>query len=235
MFVDKYAHLNGRKRLITGLAPKSKYKVKVKCPSCKEVREVTYLSIARAGHHKCLSCVNKENNTIQIPKGARYGKLKVIGQSSNSRNAICYCECGKKVEVNKYNLQTGKTKSCGCLKSKAFIGVPVSKGSDHWNWQGGISSERARFMATKEYKDWRTSVFERDNFACLKCNQWGGELNAHHIKDYEHHVEGRLNIDNGATLCGSCHMEFHTIYGRKITNEEMFLEFLEKEEVAHNG
>lgn len=50
--------------------------------------------------------------------GNRYGKLIVIGKSSNKNTKItweCVCDCGNKVIVTGQDLKRGHTKSCGCL------------------------------------------------------------------------------------------------------------------------
>jgi len=60
-----------------------------------------------------------------------------------------------------------------------------------------------------DYKDWRTKVYERDNYVCQKCGQKGGKLNAHHIKPYAEFPDLRLDIDNGLTLCEECHKKEH--------------------------
>ena len=74
-----------------------------------------------------------------------------------------------------------------------------------------------RPMCSVEGKIWRLSVYERDNFACQKCGQRGGKLQAHHIKGYFEDKENRWNIDNGITLCIKCHKKTDN-YGWKSIN-----------------
>ena len=60
-----------------------------------------------------------------------------------------------------------------------------------------------------DYAEWRTSVYERDNYTCRKCNTVGGKLNAHHIKPYSKFPHLRIEKDNGITLCEPCHKAVH--------------------------
>ena len=75
------------------------------------------------------------------------------------------------------------------------------------DFDGFLSTEKQLFRCSAAYAVWRLSVFERDNYTCQECNVVGGVLNAHHIlpyKDYKD-VDISLNIQNGITLCESCH------------------------------
>jgi predicted restriction endonuclease len=82
-------------------------------------------------------------------------------------------------------------------------------GNFHWNWKGGISSENKILRNSSEYKQWRTNVFNRDEFTCQECGAYGVILNAHHIKPWAKYPEFRFDIDNGLTLCKECHIEVH--------------------------
>lgn len=55
-----------------------------------------------------------------------------------------------------------------------------------------------------EYKEWRSKVFERDNFTCQQCGS-KEKLEAHHKEQYVLNANKRLDIDNGITLCKTCH------------------------------
>lgn len=93
--------------------------------------------------------------------------------------------------------------SCGALNRNL-------KGKNHPNWKGGRGTERHRAMNTKEYKLWRKSVFEKDNYTCVDCGARSMAddyvyLQADHIKPWSEFPELRYAIDNGRTLCIDCH------------------------------
>lgn len=88
-------------------------------------------------------------------------------------------------------------------------------GSEHHNWKGGITSGNKKIRDSIEYRLWREAVFSRDNFTCQICFKKGGKLNADHIKPFSKFPELRLAINNGRTLCVSCHRKTDT-WGRKV-------------------
>uniref|UniRef100_A0A6M3KTS9 Putative homing endonuclease n=1 Tax=viral metagenome TaxID=1070528 RepID=A0A6M3KTS9_9ZZZZ len=70
---------------------------------------------------------------------------------------------------------------------------------------GGVSSEDMQIRNSPEYRYWRSAVYKRDDYTCQQCGKRGGRLEAHHIKPFATHPELRLDVDNGFTLCKSCH------------------------------
>ena len=71
------------------------------------------------------------------------------------------------------------------------------------------SIEKARIRKSAAYKNWRTSVFERDGYTCIKCGKVGGYLQAHHIKSFTKYPDLRFETDNGATVCVPCHKKIN--------------------------
>lgn len=97
------------------------------------------------------------------------------------------------------------------------------------NWKGGISTISRLVRNMPEYFIWRSRVFERDNWTCQTCRKRGVYLEAHHneelnkllkyfnIKniDEARRCKEIWDIDNGVTLCSSCH---NLTKKRKIKN-----------------
>jgi len=114
--------------------------------------------------------------------------------------------------------------------SRACLGrTPWNKGKKHPKvsgprsnfWRGGVSAVHVRLRSSLEYKIWRRAVFERDNYTCVWCgDDRGHNLQADHIKPFSQYPELRFAIDNGRTLCRSCHMKTPTFGMKALLGEE---------------
>ena len=97
-------------------------------------------------------------------------------------------------------------------------------GSKNPAWRGGIRSLNKRIQDRIrnqiEVRLWREAVLSRDNWTCQKCGKQGGKLEAHHIKSFVEHLELRVAIDNGLTLCHKCH-KLTDSFGRRKENERL--------------
>jgi hypothetical protein len=68
-------------------------------------------------------------------------------------------------------------------------------------------------LMTRDY--FRRSVFERDNYQCVICG--GKAVDAHHIIERRLFDDGGYYLDNGASVCKSCHLQCEKT---KITVED---------------
>ena len=113
-----------------------------------------------------------------------------------------------------------KTSDATKLKQSIIQKTRVANGTHHL-WKGGLTklhkSERKFIEGTLEYRLWRKSVFERDNYTCRFCGKRGGVIHADHIKPFCDYPELRLAIDNGRTLCVECHRKTDTYGSHKPT------------------
>lgn len=85
----------------------------------------------------------------------------------------------------------------------------ICKGINNPNWKGGICpiNIRLRSQYKHEIASWRKQVFERDNYTCKfpDCGKTKVYLQAHHIKKVARFPQFILDINNGITLCRTCH------------------------------
>lgn len=134
------------------------------------------------------------------PKNGHYGKK----HSEEARRKIALAHKGRK-------------------RSNEFrdkMRLVVKRGKDSHLWKGGITPINLKIRSSTEYRLWREAVFKRDDYTCIWCKVRGGKIHADHIKPFACYPELRFAIDNGRTLCKSCHMATDT-WGRpkKQTSE----------------
>jgi len=209
-YIDETGNKCGRLTVIEK-APNNKRGDSMWLCKCDCGNEVVVRGInLRSGNTKSCGCYNKDilsktHKGNQHVKGKRFnrpGKIDVICKECNNIFST-------HLSVLKQNRGKFCSKDCANLyRSKHVVQ------DKHPNWQGGKTSKAKCIRSSKEYKEWRNSVFERDNYTCQKCRQYGGNLNTHHIihfKDIleEDDQEMLYNIDNGITLCKECHIEEH--------------------------
>ena len=100
------------------------------------------------------------------------------------------------------------------------------KGENNPKWKGGIHEPSWDRLQPK-YREWRTAIFQRDRYTCLRCSRSSTYLEAHHIFNWNDNPDKRYDLENGVTLCQNCHIEFHRIYGKKNNTTCQLSEFLQ--------
>lgn len=184
-------------------------------------------------HTKSCGCLVHEANRPDLA-GKQIGRLTVLeptNQFKNGNNRLwrCQCSCGETTLVRGSNLNSSDpTRSCGCwrreLSSERMSG---KTGPDAHAWKGGNTPEFQLIRTSEKYANWRTAVFNRDEYTCQKCDtEARGRLNAHHILPFAQHPSYRFNVDNGITLCEDCHQSFHQQYGKRLCDRVDLMEWL---------
>ena len=87
------------------------------------------------------------------------------------------------------------------------------RGEKHPMWKGGLTPENAKWRQTKEYRQWREAVGNRDKWECIECGA-KAQLQADHIKPYILYPELRYDISNGRILCIYCHKKTDSYAGK---------------------
>jgi|SRR3990167_1619074 len=161
---------------------KNKNGVEIKCLNC---RKKFYISKSRINKKRfCSRKCQAKWNVGKIPKNTKGLKLG-RGWNKGKKMTKEWIDKLTKVRIGKPNLKT--------------------RGKNHWNWNNGATKLSRALRQTLEYKIWRRKVFERDTYTCVICFKKGGLLQADHIKPFSLYPELRLDVNNGRTLCFTCH------------------------------
>ena len=108
------------------------------------------------------------------------------------------------------------SKKCWAIWAKKRM-----QGSNSPCWRGGITPKNAKIRASDEYKKWRKSVYERDDYVCQMCFKKGnGDLVGHHILKFSDYKDYRFEVWNGITLCEHCHEK---TYGKEKSYVTRFI------------
>lgn len=101
--------------------------------------------------------------------------------------------------------------------SLAKTGAKMLKtsGEQHWSWKGGAKHYSEDDLARAEFRRlYQPQVFARDNYTCQVCYQYGGYLQADHIKPWAKFPELRFELDNCRTLCMAYH--YYVTFKKKM-------------------
>lgn len=163
--------------------------------------------------------------TIQLERLRREKISKTLKEKY--RNGLVSWNKGETIETDerirkiRYWLGKKNSKLSEALKGKPTWNKGLKgylSGEKHYNWKGGVTEGNNKIHGSAEYKNWRKSVFKRDNFTCQICDERGTYLVAHHIKSFTYFPKLRFEIDNGITLCKNCHKIYHKIFGKTLKN-----------------
>lgn len=138
---------------------------------------------------------------ISLPMAARYLYFNLCMVAYNKGIVINAKSTAKCIGVDICNIKT--------LVDRKYL-IPIEDEHyqiTHWYENNGIG-ETAKKRNNYTYRKWRESVLIRDNYKCTNCGA-KENLQVHHIKPFALYPELRFQIDNGITLCRSCHKEIH--------------------------
>jgi len=166
------------------------------CPNCQHITHHTTKEVKELFKSRGCELLNEEYVTGE--------KLHYVAK------------CGHKNTIMLHKFLGGQGTECyRCSKPK---------GNRHFRYNPLLTDEtRLGNRDIYEIIKWRNEVYKRGNYICCKCGyDKGNKLNAHHINGYNIDIENRFNVDNGVTLCKTCHDDFHHNYGYGNNTEIQF-------------
>lgn len=199
----------------------------------KSIREISLIIYGNASrNHTIYDYLNYFN--IPLRKGSEAIKTQYVGEKREFRKEIAIIKSipiMNNVENRKKLMSKMQTKEyrekCRIAKLGEKNGMYGVTGENNPMWNPNKTREqRQKDRKLNENSKWRKAVFERDDYTCKCCKTKGGKIVAHHLDGYNWCVERRFDINNGVTLCESCHKSFHKKYGMKDNTIKQFEEYL---------
>lgn len=155
----------------------------------------------------CLTCGRVVRKKKYCSQQCYWESLKGSPSPRDTRVVLQCITCGSDARVKAYRQSEFKYCSREC-----YLSVHTAD---------NVTPELDLLRSSAAYRQWRTAVFERDNYTCVSCGDGNrkdrGEtvvLQADHIKPFAHHPELRFDVNNGRTLCVPCHRKTDTYGGR---------------------
>lgn len=218
-------------KLISKTYVRSKDKLDFIC-SCGRTGKISYDKFSRG--QLCAGCRGE-----RISKSSRYtieqvrslfrkeGCTLLSDSYINSKQRLRYiCECGEESIISLSKLLMGQR--CFKCRNKKISDSLTGPNNPQYKYDK-TDEERIRERKYPEYLEWRKKVFERDKYTCQCCGEIGGKLNAHHIESFSRRADLRTVLENGVTLCFTCHKEYHTNFCWNDADAESFHEFMHGE------
>lgn len=175
----------------------------VQCDFCKDLFKRSFGAINRnlklrehiycSKSHSSKSKIGEENGMYN-KKHSRAAREKMCGPRPSMRGR----KMPKRTEEHSRRIS----------EAKRYAPNLKIRGSQHWNWKGGVKLKNDIERNSSKYKDFRQSIFCRDDFTCRACNRRGGKLEVDHVMSFAKFIKLRYNPNNCRTLCKSCHRKY---------------------------
>ncbi len=139
-------------------------------------------SSLRRGLTRSCGCLHREivseNKLIDIT-GKRFGRLIAIACVNNLGQSRwrCQCDCGKSVHVAQYNLRSGNTRSCGCLKRNVCSEIGRITGRDNLRAAHDANTKHGhnpKGAPSRTYRSWQMAKDRCTNSNADNYHNYGG-------------------------------------------------------------
>lgn len=158
---------------------------------------------------------------------------RIVGVKKSGGIWVICRGCGKEFRTRECKIRIGRGKYCSrkCMTEHDWIAPDVRArigqsltgrkstsstkfvkndprimGVANPRWRGGNRDDINLLRSSSEYKEWSIKVKAKYNHTCLNCGTKSRVIEAHHIYPLRYYPEKGYDVENGITLCKSCHI-----------------------------
>lgn len=205
---DKYKGLNKPLSVIDERG----FKFRVRIADLRQGKKPTIFSVRNPYLH--------DNIRLTIKSKAEGYSVKGIFINKGNPHVTIQCTKGHEYTTNIFDFEQGKR----CYRCYRENNV----GENHPQYNPNLTDEERLKNRYQLYgvnaRNWSKEVYKRDFYRCVIC-QSRKDIEAHHLDSWDSHVESRFDINNGVTLCSTCHKNFHIKYGYGDNTRAQFREY----------
>jgi len=174
---------------------------------------VSYSSFQRG--YRCAECAGLKKHTIDAVKqhieSFGYQLLSTTYVGANAKlDLVCPNQHMYRAAYGKFQ-QGNRCAECFYITQRRTM----KNGGD---WEPDLRTSKA-------YVAWKKAVKKRDDYTCQACFYPSKNLCAHHIESRSRNPDLQTELSNGITLCKSCHIEIHSLYGQTTATRSDLAEF----------
>jgi 5-methylcytosine-specific restriction endonuclease McrA len=193
----------------------------------------TWKSTIRKLSCGCIKMLNKQSSILHMHLlNSKFGKLQPLKCfiKNNETYVLCRCDCGNTKTIRGMHLKNS-TRSCGCLAKENMYKIGKINGPEKGCYNHSLTEkdrleQKHRYRTLNpELEQWKNFFRKKYDYTCQICKIKTKKIQVHHFSSWSTDIENRFNLENGTTICKSCHIAFHKKYGKGNNNKKQFYEF----------
>lgn len=208
--------------------PKGRASYHAECQRCGKVFTVDNHYYLRTRRYCSISCANRGRKDRMAKTCEECGQVFNVEPGRFASARFCSHGCKVAAQVGKPMLMRRARRQANCDECGGSFEVAPSNQKARFckrackdKWWARVRTKpitpemsphklRHLISASAEYQEWRFAVFNRDKRTCRRCEEKNHQLlRAHHVNPVSTHPELMFDVDNGLTLCQSCHEQVH--------------------------
>lgn len=157
----------------------------------------------KAKPRKCIVCKKEYKPHSGLSNiGSKYCSVVCSGIGSFKQVEKVCKECGTKFMFKPSQTKHYKGAGQYCSRECSYKGIVKTTSTKPINDKYGRSKRKAD-------REWQKAIRDKYDCLCQRCGKYEKYIHAHHISTRSQRPDLKHDINNGITLCNSCHTWVH--------------------------